>query len=117
MKTLSRFFRAAQICILLAFAHAAPAQTWTLTSAPNKSWSSIASSADGIKLFAAGEGIYTSTDSGGTWTQTSAPDESWSSIASSADGTQLAAAISYGGIYISTNSGGTWTLTSAPCCK
>jgi hypothetical protein len=98
--------------------------TWTLTSAPNTNWFSVASSSDGSKLVAvtlgefANGGIYISTDSGTTWTQTSAPDAGWVSVASSSDGTTfvaVAAPITYnGGIYTSTNSGTTWTQTSAP---
>src|SRR5437773_1755711 len=121
----------------------ASAQTWTPTSAPSstaptrKGWASVASSADGIKLVAAGRGngsynealphpIYTSADSGMTWTQTSAPTNTtiWSSVASSANGTKLAAVgqsfdfntggRSGGQIYTSADSGMTWTQTSAP---
>jgi len=91
------------------------AQTWTQTSAPNNSWASLASSADGSKLVAAaiGGSIYTSTNSGIDWTLTSAPSRSWVSVASSADGIKLVA-VGNGLIYVSTNSGSDWTLTSAP---
>ena len=78
--------------------------TWTQTSAPGNSWSSVASSADGTKLVAAadfdgvwdgtnyGDGlIYTSTNSGATWTPTTAPSEHWSAVASSADGSNIVA--------------------------
>lgn len=89
---------------------------WTQTSAGNRYWTAIASSADGTKLAAAwmGDGIYRSTDSGASWTQTSAPRANWYRIASSADGTKLAAGTWAGGIYISTDSGLMWTQTSAP---
>ena len=70
-------------------------------------WSSLASSADGIKLVALVQSasIYTSTNGGATWTPTNpVPGASWRSIASSADGQTLVAAWT-GGIEISTNSG------------
>ena len=43
--------------------------TWTLRSPPGYGWQSVASSADGSKLIAAGEDglIYTSTNSGFNW--------------------------------------------------
>jgi hypothetical protein len=100
--------------------------TWTLTSAPVASWTSVASSADGSKLVAVSESadgdpgdprglIYTSTDSGATWTATSAPRTTWEAVASSADGTKLVAADGANApIYTSSNSGGTWRATSAP---
>ncbi len=97
------------------------AQTWTQTSAPSNSWSSIASSADGTRLVAVadGGGIYTSADSGATWRLTSAPITNWSSVASSASGTNLVALTGRsfsipGPIYISADSGGTWVQTTAP---
>jgi hypothetical protein len=89
---------------------------------------SLASSADGTKLVAAGGGpdtdaggaytggacIYTSADSGATWTQTTAPRLSWAPVASSADGTKLVAVAVGHGIYTSADSGATWTQTTAP---
>ncbi len=103
---------------------------WTLTSAPNTNWCSVASSSDGTKLVAvtAGEfpngGIYTSTNLGTTWIQTSAPSAGWISVASSSDGTKLVAVslnrnevdgtLVGGTIITSTNSGTTWIQTSAP---
>ena len=91
------------------------AQTWVLTSAPAKEWTSIACSADGSKLVATIHvgGIYTSANSGATWTQTSAPTKEWTSIACSADGSKLVATIHVGGIYTSTNSGATWETNAA----
>ena len=110
--------------------------TWTQSGAPNKYWSSVASSADGTKLVAAAMDdsanagwIYTSTNSGFTWTQTSAPTNSyWVSVASSADGSKLAAVnfpaytfiggnlvfTALGLVYISTNSGATWVSNNVP---
>ena len=103
------------------------AQNWTLTSAPNNSWTSVASSADGTKLVASANAygmapgeIYTSADSGATWIRADVPSNGWSSVASSADGNLLAVAaiqnanLSPGSIYVSVDSGVTWDLTSAP---
>jgi hypothetical protein len=82
-------------------------ETWFQSGAPSNRWFSVASSADGNKLVAAGYPfglvapgpIYTSQDSGFNWTQSSAPSNRWSCVASSADGSKLAAAI-YGGGFI-----------------
>ena len=99
--------------------------TWTLTTAPQQLWQSVASSSDGTKLVAAGytldpDGnwvggyVYRSSDSGATWTQTG-PQQEWKSVASSADGTKLVAVVSgylnAGYIYTSADSGATWTQT------
>ena len=93
-------------------------QTWTQTSAPNSSWSAVASSADGTKLLAAAFGkspsrIYTSKDSGVSWTTNSSPNAVWGAIASSADGNTLVASVAFylrtNVIYVSTNAGATWT--------
>ena len=104
--------------------------TWTLSSPANGPvmGSSIASSADGNILFAAGftdssgalaGQIYRSTNSGATWSLTAAPYKSWTSIACSADGTQVSGASflrrSFGaGILTSPDEGVTWTFTTAP---
>jgi hypothetical protein len=81
---------------------------WTARDS-NRSWYSVASSADGRKLVAVVNGgqIYTSTDSGASWT----PQENsrnWYSVASSSDGSKLVA-VSSGYIYTSTDSGANWT--------
>jgi len=87
---------------------------WTqATNGPSEAWISVAASADGTKLVAAGIplGIYTSTNSGISWTEaTNTSSQEWESVAASADGTKLVAAAAFGGIYTSTNSGLTWTL-------
>jgi hypothetical protein len=76
----------------------------------NRPWTSVASSADGVKLAAAVSGgqIYTSTDSGVTWTARES-NRSWLDVASSADGVKLAAVVLNGQIYTSTDSGVSWT--------
>jgi len=89
--------------------------TWTShTSSPLSStlnWSSVASSADGIKLVAAVRSgqIYTSTNSGANWTAQGLNGFLWISVASSSDGTKLVAVDNNGYIYTSTNSGTLWT--------
>ncbi len=75
-----------------------------------RSWTAIASSADGSKLVAAGDGLlYTSTDYGVSWTP-HAGNHNWTALASSADGIKLVAvAAALDHIYTSTDSGATWT--------
>jgi hypothetical protein len=115
-----QLFKASAIgLLLLSQASSATAQVWTKTSAPNKNWAAVTSSADGNKLAAAfqsGGGIYTSTNAGATWTPTSAPAKPWAAMASSADGKVLLAVVPNpsgpGGIYTSTNYGGTWVSNS-----
>ena len=83
--------------------------TWTPRES-NRSWYSVASSADGIKLVSVviGGQIYTSTDSGATWTPRDS-NQNWIAVASSADGNKLVAVVNGGQIYTSTDSGVTWT--------
>jgi DNA-binding beta-propeller fold protein YncE len=107
--------------------------TWITNAAPKgpsgtiqRNWVSIASSADGNKLVAAGGGynfpgyIFISTNSGAAWTLTATnilpsglSGRPWIYVASSADGSKLAAVSDatspIGGVFISTNSGATWT--------
>jgi hypothetical protein len=107
---------------------------WTQTSAPNKYWSGITTSADGTKLAACfkwgGGGVYFSTNAGGVWTKATPPSVSnpWlygdglNCIASTADGKKVVVGsdntqYSYtnsGFIFMSTNAGNTWTKTIAP---
>ena len=86
-----------------------------------KSWGSVAISADGTKLIAAeyyAGHIYTSTDSGITWTErASAGVRNWHKVSSSADGTKLLATVgNYGRgyVYTSTDAGATWIQQTAP---
>ncbi|HRY52046.1 MAG TPA: sialidase family protein [Candidatus Paceibacterota bacterium] len=118
------------------------AQPWAATTAPDRAWKAVATSADGTRLVAAGDArhivgvynipgppapIYVSADAGATWTQASAPSNTWSSVACSADGARLVAATAPayppggdsalfvdGLIYTSPDWGVTWTPTSAP---
>jgi hypothetical protein len=93
--------------------------TWApSTSAGQKYWIGIASSADGTKLAATPEGdsslahdyIYTSTDGGANWTpQTDAGARFWEGIASSADGSKLLA-----GDVSNTPAGYVYTATLSP---
>lgn len=95
--------------------------TWTDRtggSLGSRSWSSIATSADGSHLVAAiwgGTGtIWTSADYGATWTQrTSAGSGDWVAAASSGDGSRLIATIKNGYIYNSDDYGVTWTAYTA----
>jgi formylglycine-generating enzyme required for sulfatase activity len=97
--------------------------TWNKSSsAPALNWTSLAGSADGMRLIATNGGyqvnggIYLSTDGGATWTQTSALSEQYSGLASSADG-KILGATDYDGssnFFYSTNSGATWQSTTLP---
>ncbi len=92
------------------------AQPWTPTSAPNLSWTALASSADGSKLVAVANdpptgAVYLSTNSGTNWTPATLPPGAWSCVAASADGTKLIVAgydSPAGPVYLSTNSGASW---------
>ena len=105
---------------LLKTVDSAFAQTWTPTSSPSNRWVTVASSADGSKLFAGGwSWVYgVSTNSGTTWIANTQPQNgstygSWSCIASSADGTRLAGTIG-NVIWVSTNSGANWLSNNVP---
>ena len=96
-------------------------ETWEIADAPRSGWSSVAVSADGSMVVAAGylPGIYTSADSGTTWIPRFKPDLSnVEALASSADGVKLVAVanqVNLGfGIYQSTDSGETWELVNPP---
>lgn len=95
--------------------------TWTYqTSAGSSYWTSIASSADGTDLVAAGMSaattseVRTSIDSGVAWINHKIGG-SYNGIlvTSSADGTHLAAAVDDGDIYTSTDGGDTWVNDAA----
>jgi hypothetical protein len=70
-------------------------------------WRSVASSADGTKFYAAGVGLWSSTDSGLTWTDRN--NLGWDIVACSADGTKLiASGADASPVYTSTDSGTNW---------
>jgi hypothetical protein len=84
---------------------------WYSNTAPGAA-TTVASSADGLKLAVGGPDICTSTNGGQTWVTNVFSGTSFLSICSSADGTKLAAANGNGGpgyIYTSSDSGTTWT--------
>jgi hypothetical protein len=91
------------------------AQTWLPTSAPNKSWTGLASSADGNRLVAVvyGGGIYVSENFGFSWDLTGAPVEGWEAVASSEDGRKLVA-VGDGGVFTSSNWGRNWIMDQLP---
>jgi len=93
----------------------AMAQTWVQTPAPTRFWTSVASSADGLKLAATGfGGLYTSPDGGMTWTSNTIPGFGPLAVACSGDGSKLIAAQHYGSIFTSEDSGATWRSNNAP---
>jgi photosystem II stability/assembly factor-like uncharacterized protein len=97
-------------------------QTWYQGAGGNEDWTSIASSADGVKMVATSSAVsagnvWTSDNSGQTWSGTTASSFAsvWQAAASSGDGTKLYAAVTGGSLYFSTNSGSSWAvISSAP---
>ena len=91
----------------------------TLTSLPGSGaydYRHIASSADGMKLFAAafgGRNLGKSLDGGTTWSPITAPSDQGQGIACSADGTKLLYNSNVG-MYRSIDDGQTWVALSAP---
>ena len=85
----------------------------TSANAGVRAWSSIASSADGMKLVAGTDdgNIFRSTDGGVTWpTSTYFVNTSWNLLSSSADGKKILAHDSRSGdLWLSTDSGASWT--------
>ncbi len=91
--------------------------SWQQSSIGTANWSSIAASADGVKMVAAANGsgqLYNSVNSGKTWTSTAPFSGAWQAVASSADGIKLVAALNGGVIYTSTNSGASWVPGLGP---
>ncbi len=89
--------------------------TWSPREGPVASLTSIACSASGGLLIAAGKGgIYTSSDWGGTWLPTSAPALEWAAVDSSADAKRVVAAAKGHPIYHSADSGATWVQSESP---
>lgn len=88
--------------------------TWTPRDS-NRTWVSVASSSDGVKLVAVEYNgyLYTSTDSGATWTaRTAAGSKLWTAVTSSSDGVKIVGVAGNFGtgaqIRVSTDSGSTW---------
>ena len=83
---------------------------WVASSVGGGQWYSLASSADGTRMYAAGSlGVEVSTDAGHNWGGAiSALAGSWNSVATSADGLTVLAAVPGKAIQISTNAGTTW---------
>jgi hypothetical protein len=84
------------------------------------SWSSITSSADGIKLAAStpDNGIYVSSDGGTSWTHRTSINAVCRSIASSSDGNYLSIAAGWGDmdpddVFTSSDFGASWTRHSS----
>jgi photosystem II stability/assembly factor-like uncharacterized protein len=93
------------------------AQNWTPTSAPDKYWNYVVSSADGNKLAAFSYlQVYTSTNAGTSWISNSLPScaLACAAAAGSADGLNLVAGDICGWIYTSTNAGATWITNNVP---
>ena len=87
------------------------AQSWTQTGVPSNSWHTVAVSADGSKVVAAGDRvIYTSTNSGATWISNDVPPLKWYAVACSADGQRLCAGTFdvTNSLYTSSDSGRSW---------
>src|SRR5262249_7888802 len=112
-------FVAVSAVLLLVPAQAwAAGYTWTSRTTPGlKSWTSIASSADGKKLAAVernSDTVWTSSDAGATWTSHSSGSLGFEYITSSADGTHLVAMeeTNPGDLWTSSDSGVTWTNRS-----
>jgi photosystem II stability/assembly factor-like uncharacterized protein len=91
--------------------------TWnTNNSAFGNDWHYVASSADGMRLIAAGNvgRLALSIDGGSSWATSNVPVAAWSAVASAADGSKLVATISNGRIYTSTDAGLTWVSNNTP---
>ena len=91
--------------------------TWTASSSPAQYWNSVASSADGVHLFATSQSaLYTSADAGATWTAHGSSGQ-WGKAVSSADGHALATYNNYGQqaqIYTSADYGVSWHALGSP---
>jgi hypothetical protein len=73
-------------------------------------WVSIAASADGTRMYAAGgTGVYASSDAGHTWSHITALAGGWNAVATSADGSEVFAVASGKPIQVSSNGGLSWS--------
>ena len=128
------FFRVISLFVCDLGLHAAShalAQDWVLTGAPQTNWNSVACSANGRILVAAGSDfqygggragyISFSTNSGTNWTTPIVPSNFWTAVTVSADGTRMAAVSGsewnpqpLPRIYISSDTGATWQQANVP---
>ena len=95
------------------------APPWVLLSTPAPQvWTSLAISADGASLAAAGPfGIDLSPDSGVSWGSNTLPSEPWQAVRISADGSRLVAlagGTQPGPGFVSTNFGKSWFKSNGP---
>ncbi len=83
---------------------------WFVSSVGGGQWYSLASSADGTRMYAAGSlGVEASTDAGHNWGGAiPALAGSWNSVATSADGLTVLAAVPSKAVQISFDAGTTW---------
>jgi hypothetical protein len=95
--------------------------TWDVSSAPFENWSSVACSADGRTLLAAGGDdfvpgfLYTSTNSGATWTTSANLEDTWTYVTMSPDGGRMFAENDHSsGTFLSTNLWVNWDRTGTP---
>lgn len=110
------FVSSIALWLLAGVTQTALSQTWVATSAPtNLSWNSIACSAGGSCIIAAGAPggesavVYISTNSGSSWTSSSPPDfQFFPRVASSSDGTKLVESSWDDQLGVSTNVGKEW---------
>lgn len=106
-------------------------ETWQASGAPLGYWSSVVSSADGIKLVVSGTvtgdrekdpNIYTSDDGGVTWKGRQLPFKDFPKMACSADGNKVIGVSSWGGgayasVWLSKDAGATWAAALAPIAE
>jgi len=83
---------------------------WLLSNASGNNWLSLAASADGTRMYAAGSsGIFPSSDSGHTWGGAyTGFSGSWNAVATSGDGNTIYAVANAKAIQVTTNSAGSW---------
>ena len=99
---------------------------WLAATTTGVSWHSLAASADGVRMYAAGDtGVFKSTDAGNSWSQfatpTPIPAGSWNGVACAADGV-IAYAVEPGkAIWYTTDGGNSWaanpSTTGSNCIR
>lgn len=95
---------------------------WIPATVTGTQWRSLAATADGTRMYAAGSGgVYASSDSGHTWSSPfSTLAGAWNAVATSVDGNTLLAVVPSKAIEVSLNAGVTWgpvASTSASNCQ